>query len=824
MSARLRIVDFVRVLGAAMLLTFTVACEKSSLISLKNPSQFQVHEVTAPQIDQELPPTAFNDKLYSSNNLHEFDKSGALWIRFAIDPINFPQPTVFLKRCWNVAAVAVDSNILYRASVHPETPINFANFKQPFIALPGSKVSHLSVLLKRTMRAGLTLDCADILIGDEANLIRHFSYTNAPELLVGTLFFILAIVLLFSWKIHQDKSLMLAGVFYLFMGGYFVFNTQVLHFINLNNREVFNSYTFCLFAAPILILAFLYRRFDQRYQALPIVAFLNFLIAVAGFSLLMFGLTEAYLVVRKVYTNIVLVELVCLLPFMVVHILHSKNTARRLFWIGLIGLILGLGIDTLSRLFFSDGVHATAAGGMFYIFCAMTSFSKERFFNIYNVNLQNRNDVEEYTLRLEAEVRTRELRLRERNRILEESNVELEEKNILLRLAFKRLDDLLLQQGAMLKKASKIKNSILLEIVEKRELTRVNFDRDSLRNLSLSVHKLASALDPFARLHDDIEAVNNKLVWILMDNREVATSYKHALNSSKLRVHCFDNADELKLQLKEEQPKLLVICSSQINLVQEIHSRHPDIQIILSGEGEFNSSIDFLRDEKHLNHLIFQQHEPTFFMQRNLIVTSTKILSNDVFGIEKYLDWGVDIKETIITGNNSRSRALEQLDQDLLKAGLSSTMTRKAHHLADELLMNAIYDAPVDPVTKVSRYNHLTRSVSVELEPSEYARLRYGYDGTVLALSIDDPFGGLGRDVILKYLKACFDGQFGKINENEGKGGGGMGLYQILTSADLLVTNMKPGKKTEIIALLNVHEKSHDKGQCFHYFLERDTP
>lgn len=824
MSARLRIVDLVRVLGAALLLTLTFACEKSSLTSLKNPSKFQVHVASGPQTNLEMPPTTFDDRLYSANDLQPFQKDDALWIRFAIDPINFTQPTLFLKRCWNVAAVAIDDKVLYRASVHPETPINFANFKQPFIALPGSNVSHLSVLLKRTMRAGLTLDCADILIGDEANLIRHFSYSNAPELLTGTLFFILALVLLLSWKIHKDKSLSLAGLFYLFMGGYFVFNTQVLHFINLNNREVFNSYTFCMFAAPISILIFLYRRFDQKYQALPIIAWLNVILAGSSFMLLMFGFNEYYLVTRKLYTNIVLVQLVCLMPFMFMHLIYSKNTARRLFWVGLIGLILGLGVDTLSRLFYSDAVHATAVGGMFYIFCAMTSFSKERFFSIYNVNLQNRNDVEEYTLRLEAEVRNRELRLRERNRILEESNIELEEKNILLRLAFKRLDDLLLQQGAMLKKASKIKNSILPEIIEKRELTRLNFDRDSLRNLSLSIHKLASALDPFARLHDDIEAVNNKLVWILMDNREVATSYKHALNSSKLRVQCFDSSEELKRHLTEEQPKLLVICSGQMDIIEDIHARYPDIQIILSGEGEFTGSIDVLRDSQHLNHLIFQQPEPTFFMQRNLIVTSTKILSNDVFGIEKYLDWGVDIKETIITGNNSRSRALEQLDVDLLKAGLTSTMTRKAHHLADELLMNAIYDAPIDPVTKQSRYNHLTRSVSVELEPSEYARLRYGYDGTILALSIDDPFGGLGRDIILKYLKACFDGQFGKINENEGKGGGGMGLFQIMTSADLLVTNMKPGKKTEIIALLNVHEKSQDKGQCFHYFMERDTP
>lgn len=814
-----------RVLGAALLLTVAFACENSNLKTLKRPNQFQVYIPTDDELKlSPLPmPREFSDTLYQNEDLKKLDKTTKIWLRYAIDPINFLQPTLFLKRCYNIAAIGVGDALLYQASVHPETPINFGNFKQPFIALPSSNVAHITMLVQRSPHSGLVPECADILIGDETTLIRQFSLYNAPELLVGALFFIIGMISVLSWWIHRNKTLLYSGYFYLAMTGYFIFNTQVIHFINLNNREIYNSWTLCLFAASILALLFFYHAFDRKYRAFPVLAAFNIGLASISFGLLMCGFPEAFLATKKIYLNLSLVEIACIAPFAISHLLYSPKPARRAFWIGVLCFIAGLFIDSLTRLLHGDSYHATALGGLIYLFLGLMSFAKARFFGAYNENLQNRNDIEEYTIRLETEVKVREQRLRERNRLLAESNIELEEKNILLRLAFKRLDDLLQQQAAMLRKASKIKSSILPEIIESRDVTSTRFDRDSLRKLSLSIHKLASLLDPFARLHDNIEAVSNKLVWIISSNKTLETSYKHALNSSKLRVQCFNAAQDILHKLKDQQPNLLVICSEHGDLISNVQTQYPHIQIIMSGDKDFTSSIDILRHFSDLNHLIFQQPEPSFFMQRNLLVTSTKILSNDVFGIEKYLDWGVDIKETIITGNDSRRGALEQLDQDLIKSGLSTTVVRKAHHLADELLMNAIYDAPVDPQSKIPRYNHLTRDVSVELEPSEYARLRYGYDGTILALSIDDPFGGLKREIILKYLKACLEGQFGKINESEGKGGGGMGLYQIMTSSDLLVTNIKPGRKTEIITLINVHEKSPSKGQCFHYFIERET-
>ena len=812
-----------RVLGAALLLAGLVACEGNSHKLFKKDQQFQIRVTGNAHVSEEPMPKSFDPTLYSDKDLVTYDALSQIWVNYPINPISFVHPTLFLKRCFNIAAIGTKDGILYQEDMNPNSPSSVGNLRRPFISLPSSKITHIAMLIKRSPRTGLVPDCKDILIGDETILIRHFALSNAPEVLIGYLFVILAVIYVLTWPIHKNKRILAVGFFHFSLAGVFIFKTHVTNFINSNTHELFIAWTLSLLASPVAASTLLYQLLGKKYQALRGIAWINATCAAIIFALLMLGFDQAHQALRNLYFVLALLQMGAILPILGAQVLFSPNRTFSTTYIGFMVFILSIYADVYAHLFIGELFHASAIGGFIYLLAGISTFARHEFLNANRETAKNRTEAEEYTRRLEAEVTQREERLRERSRQLEESNIELEEKNILLRMAFKRLDDLVYQQSSMLKKASKIKTSIMPELKESRELTRTQFDRDSLRTLSEVIHKLASALDPFARLHDNIVAINNKQVWILTSNKAVETHYKNALNSSKLQIQCFSAADIMMETLKQNKPELVIICAQHAGLIADIGATHRDIQIIVAGERDFTTSIDILRQTSELNHLIAQQIDMPFFMQRNLLVTTTKMLSNDIFGIEKYLDWGVDIKETIISGNYSRGKALDQLNRDLNRAGLSSTIVHRAHHLADELLMNAIYDAPVDPHTKLSRYNHLRRSVNVELDPSEYARLRYGYDGTILAISIDDPFGGLKREIILKYLKACFDGQFGTINELEGKGGGGMGLFQIMSSADLFVTNIKPERKTEIIVLINVHEKSSHKGQCFHYFVDRDA-
>ena len=91
----------------------------------------------------------------------------------------------------------------------------------------------------------------------------------------------------------------------------------------------------------------------------------------------------------------------------------------------------------------------------------------------------------------------------------------------------------------------------------------------------------------------------------------------------------------------------------------------------------------------------------------------------------------------------------------------------------------------------------------------------------LIAVSVQDPFGSLKGSVILRYLEANYGGMAQDINSTENKGGAGRGLHQIVENSDLVVFNVDPRKKTEVIALFNVEAKETAiNNPSFHLFVK----
>jgi hypothetical protein len=137
--------------------------------------------------------------------------------------------------------------------------------------------------------------------------------------------------------------------------------------------------------------------------------------------------------------------------------------------------------------------------------------------------------------------------------------------------------------------------------------------------------------------------------------------------------------------------------------------------------------------------------------------------------------------------------------------------------VAEEMLMNSIYDAPTDSSGK-SLFNHLPRSVEVQLSESQSCKLRYSTDGNLLAVSVSDPFGGLTKETIINYLDSCYQGKAGIFNAD--KGGAGRGLHQIIESSDLSIFNVRRKIRTEVISIFNLDTsvKKDVQKPSFHYF------
>src|SRR5207244_145616 len=121
----------------------------------------------------------------------------------------------------------------------------------------------------------------------------------------------------------------------------------------------------------------------------------------------------------------------------------------------------------------------------------------------------------------------------------------------------------------------------------------------------------------------------------------------------------------------------------------------------------------------------------------------------------------------------SRDRAVLVAQEFVERIGCPKRVAEMFGELTHELLMNAMYDAPVGRDGK-PKYEH-DRRAAIELLPEETPTLRVASDGMTLAVQVIDPFGRLARrHVFAGLLRGLKGGEM-----DQGRGGAGLGMLKI---------------------------------------------
>ncbi|MBA3457149.1 MAG: hypothetical protein H0T42_28960 [Deltaproteobacteria bacterium] len=172
---------------------------------------------------------------------------------------------------------------------------------------------------------------------------------------------------------------------------------------------------------------------------------------------------------------------------------------------------------------------------------------------------------------------------------------------------------------------------------------------------------------------------------------------------------------------------------------------------------------------------------------RDLGITSEKLASGDVFGLEKYLPPGTKVGERVIRSELEKHHAIDEVVAWAEAIGARAPVIHRLTSVVDELLMNALRDC-ADGACR--------------------AILRWASDETTLAISVGDPLGALEqRDVIDHVRRARNErGRPQPLSESEGAG---LGLYLVLANVASLIVNVAPGRETEVVCLFDLAASGH---------------
>ena len=225
--------------------------------------------------------------------------------------------------------------------------------------------------------------------------------------------------------------------------------------------------------------------------------------------------------------------------------------------------------------------------------------------------------------------------------------------------------------------------------------------------------------------------------------------------------------------------------------------------IVIGDSLESDEVVSALRGQG-MNHVIADAEEPD---DGELVVTSVKLLHGDIFGLEKYLSWGVRVGDRVVTGYEEKREAMALVTAYAKDVGARRPVIAKIESVVDELLMNALYDAPAVAADAQPGGRAGTPP------PDSRALFRWACDGRYFAVSVEDEFGALKKESILDHLTRA-RAERGRPRAGDEGTGAGLGLYFILSSVTRFIANIAPGRRTEVVCLFDLKQSGREAENC----------
>jgi len=189
-----------------------------------------------------------------------------------------------------------------------------------------------------------------------------------------------------------------------------------------------------------------------------------------------------------------------------------------------------------------------------------------------------------------------------------------------------------------------------------------------------------------------------------------------------------------------------------------------------------------------VSHLVADPHD------RDLGITSAKLASGDLFGLEKYLTAGAAVGERAIASEADKRSAVGAVSAWAESIGARRPVVHRLAGAADELMMNALYGTPAAGAPR--------------------AVLRWGADDRAIAISVGDSFGALRQRDVIDHVRRARRERGRPLPAADAPRGAGIGFYLVLANVASLVVNVEAGTRTEVVCLFDRTAQGRPAAPC----------
>jgi hypothetical protein len=299
-------------------------------------------------------------------------------------------------------------------------------------------------------------------------------------------------------------------------------------------------------------------------------------------------------------------------------------------------------------------------------------------------------------------------------------------------------------------------------------------------------------------------------VGILERNRAVAQRLSRvvACASGFLDVACEDDPASLRKALAVD-PFLLACDAADIDLALEWSTaRYPSMRLLVWAHEIDEHLLELARQHPRVVSILGwpsfastpRPWELAYAVRRALEPYAQPPRLAD------FLMWGATVLKWRPRTSGDRDHIVTEVAQAAERAGAPARTAERLSEVAHELLMNAMYDAPVDE-NGALRYSH-DRKQEISLLDDELPTFRIASDGAHMGLQVVDPFGRLRRRAvyggIVRGLSAAASTRDAAQILDTSAGGAGLGMFKIYSSSASVMVDVEPSQFSMVTAIFDL--------------------
>ena len=175
-------------------------------------------------------------------------------------------------------------------------------------------------------------------------------------------------------------------------------------------------------------------------------------------------------------------------------------------------------------------------------------------------------------------------------------------------------------------------------------------------------------------------------------------------------------------------------------------------------------------------------------------------LADRGFGLARFLNAKCKIQKIHLKNSSDKIKAVDAIKAFLIAAKFQTRMASLIANAADELIMNAIFDAPADDLGKPI-FSLTSRNTSISLEGKSAVELDIGFDGQYVGISAIDLYGSLDRARLIRHIAKAYIKDEYQVKTNTT--GAGIGLATVFRSGGSFLFMSESRVRTEVIVFFS---------------------